>query len=1117
MEHAAHEDRLVHNQRSARRAGAAHPRTRSTHAYWLMLASMLVSIVLPFFPLNTALAQEMPPLNPPEDPVVVAEVSDTAIPVVIEPLNTYSFHVGNGLIHWEWSTEPPIGAAAAEGSASNPALAQPVVPADATTLGDFYMRRKPIGGGPTTTLAQADVYPNGWNFKMMTPDADGVAYFDPVDTTLEPGAQPRIIFLPSGSPGTPVVVATLNVSTLPSGQRFATDATYIYWGTTNSVLRARKDGTTVTPELVADGLVNGSSDVLVVGNTLYLSRGYGTGAGFGLFRIPTTGAGACPQPAGPCAETTLSPFGGDNLVAHTHSGLSITQTRSQIYWSSQESIRVYSCSIILATPCTDTATVTAPADALDWYFGRTAFSGNTMFFKSASSGSSNSGDLRRRADNGTGLGDTIATNLFASAGPVYTTATDVYFADWQSSGDVYGIYKLALTASVITRDLKAESMEVTQGIQNLANNAPLAAKKVTFVRAYGTNLAGPAAFTVGARLEGVRGSTPLPGSPLSPSNGTRSLAVGASADRARLNDGWLFQLPQSWTTAGLTTLRLIVDPGGAYSEIELANNRLIANITFQNQPPACAVYLPVDTHEPTTSTSMPNFWDMVGRFKKLWPVPSVLSGSTTWQVQETEVCWWGPIPHPCGGPFELNEDISISDWIPDRDEAIAVLWAYALVHYMPACDDAGGYTHYMGMVHPQAPTANVAGYASTISAQSWVKLPPASPNPFPTNWNAMFEAGVMAQELAHNFGRKHINCPAGTPDTDSGYPYPPCQIAPTGQSSYYGFDSKTLTPIPPTGAKDYMSYSGPVWTSDYTWKAIMNAVAANSAANSASAAATPDMSLIVSQEGTVIASGFVDTERILGQLNDAKVMPAGTLSAAMAGKLLDVATAAYAPDDDASAAHGSDPHVDEYHLQLLSATGAVLADRDITLVSIDDHDPAIASHLFAASFPAPVGEVARVRLLFNDTTLDEYAVGAATPVATISSPASGATIADSMTVTWNASDADNDILLFNLQYSYDNGVHWQALAGDFYTGPEPANTLDLQRPQSIARQRTQPGARARHRQRWLPHRHRHIATLHTRQPQAGALHQRPRRQPGLRSPAAYRARRRRQRCGGWCS
>ena len=129
---------------------------------------------------------------------------------------------------------------------------------------------------------------------------------------------------------------------------------------------------------------------------------------------------------------------------------------------------------------------------------------------------------------------------------------------------------------------------------------------------------------------------------------------------------------------------------------------------------------------------------------------------------------------------------------------------------------------YTFVVHPDANNGGAAGYASTVSKQSWVQLPDHAPVPPPLDWFQVREGSVMAQELGHNFGRKHVNC--GSPDNvDNSYPYPPCQIAPVGQDSYYGFDGKTLTPIRPDGATDFMSYGGNNWVSDYTYLAVLNA------------------------------------------------------------------------------------------------------------------------------------------------------------------------------------------------------------------------------------------------------------------------------------------------------
>jgi hypothetical protein len=123
-----------------------------------------------------------------------------------------------------------------------------------------------------------------------------------------------------------------------------------------------------------------------------------------------------------------------------------------------------------------------------------------------------------------------------------------------------------LTASAITRDLAADAMEVTQAIQNLANAAPLVAQKTTYVRAYAktgqrsehahsrraaggqTQRAGPARFAAERAQR-------------------RALADDRAGtyDRSRLNDGWLFLLPASWTE-GTVSLEFQVDPRSQHTD-----------------------------------------------------------------------------------------------------------------------------------------------------------------------------------------------------------------------------------------------------------------------------------------------------------------------------------------------------------------------------------------------------------------------------------------------------------------------------------------------------------------------------------------------------------------------
>jgi len=112
----------------------------------------------------------------------------------------------------------------------------------------------------------------------------------------------------------------------------------------------------------------------------------------------------------------------------------------------------------------------------------------------------------------------------------------------------------------------------------------------------------------------------------------------------------------------------------------------------------------------------------------------------------------------------------------------------------------GSDRHYYGVVDP--------GYRSGIAGIAWVGGWPVA-----VGWHHLPSgASVATHELGHNWGRPHAPCGvAGEP----GYPYP------GGVTGVWGYDRGTGQLKAPTLA-DVMSYCSPVWTSDHTYRGVLD-------------------------------------------------------------------------------------------------------------------------------------------------------------------------------------------------------------------------------------------------------------------------------------------------------
>ncbi len=854
---------------------------------------------------------------------------------------------------------------------------------DETPSGTYALKRRPLYGTAIRELERVDRY-HCDTFLGIVADASGVYYIDQESSTIKRR--------PTDDPDTAQVLYTY---TREPATDLALDEHYVYWGVSNRVFRVPKEGGQRERVVLADWPV---TDILPTGSGVYWLDKEGL-----WFTSVTCGNLPCSNSH---KVSIQFPDRAHTLLHRTSTVMGLRYWYT--YWvkyvdaAQKEEIHRYSCSMF---SCSDSVLYTA---SVGWKVESIIWASAHLYWIERRPGE---GRIRRMPLGG-GQADVIAY-VMAPGDYLYADAYYLYFADLAQMR----IFKLPFSASALSRDLAITKWEVTQGIQSPANDVPLVAHKPTYVRVYGQINDGPAVASVEAAFYGFRNHQALPGSPLHPiANAHQYLAPGDVIDRSQRNEGWLFRLPDSWTAEGAITLRAEIDPEGIYEDNVPANDTIEDTFTFTEKAPVCIVWIPVRTHAPRPSRDNPNYRPMLNLAKRLWPTTDYW----TW-YQSEDIAEWNFFYF---SPYEIPEDIwKILLSLNTRD---------AFTDDPDRCDDVGATTHYVGMVHADTSTDWVAGAAWTEHNDvAWVKFPPEDERPDSDHdWNFP-EAGLtLAHELAHNKGRKHVDC--GEPEgVDHNYPYPTNQFDYTGPDRHYGFDVNSYTPIAPDAASDLMSYCFPQWISDYTWKALFSKLhGASSVEGSGREGAWPD----VGDAGALVyASGVITPTEHLGELHHAWTLPIQAMSQAMRRKWQRQFTPTYAEVGVADAENGSTT----YHLRLLDGDGKVLSDRTVSLPESIDGVSDGQAQGFSLTFVAPLGTVRRMELLENSTIIAARAMGAGDPQIQIVAPQGGEIYYDEMTITWRGHDPDGDPLRYHVQYSPDNGKTWQILVTDI---PQPIAT-----------------------------------------------------------------------------
>jgi len=575
----------------------------------------------------------------------------------------------------------------------------------------------------------------------------------------------------------------------------------------------------------------------------------------------------------------------------------------------------------------------------------------------------------------------------------------LYWVDGPN-GDIRRIRK---DAAAIQPDFDWLGLEVTQGIQNMANDVPLVRGKPTLVRGYPRSSLGGYP-NVTAQLHGVRTSNgqPMPGSPLRSTVAALNVPQGGDLnDARRLNLGGTFnwEVPGSWLNNSVT-FTATINFDNSISESITGNNSISAALQVHDVPPVCIKLRRTRTEAPTYEAYGTDFNNVINRYRTLTPARDVWIYPQSGIFEEIECCTWYP-PHVYWGKWEVNDD---------KNQMIVQLINEAtFASNLSQCDAVGAETHRVAMIHPDTYTGESSGFANYVWNVSYVQ--------FNTNGQATYfypsGGAILAQEIAHNHNGwplqhrwDHVDC--GSPEgINPDYPYFTDAIGLPGSLNHYGFDPISRAVIRPTDARDYMSYCNPRWTSDYSWLGMMDQL------NSNPLPAGPPPS-----GDYLMAIGFIDDGSGQAEVLQVHHIFAGTMPVADLTRLL----------AQQSENTGIIP---AYRLELRNAAGFVVGTQDFD-ATVASHEHGDEKPIFAILMPDhPAGASVTVKDRASNGTMGSLAASANAPVVTaIISPTHSQTITNAVNISWTASDADGDTLTYIVQYTRDSGAKWEVLAAN---------------------------------------------------------------------------------------
>lgn len=537
-------------------------------------------------------------------------------------------------------------------------------------------------------------------------------------------------------------------------------------------------------------------------------------------------------------------------------------------------------------------------------------------------------------------------------------------------------------------DLSIESLEITQAVQTPSNNVPLVANRPAIVRVYAKYTGTVVPGNVMVSLTGSRGGVALSPVVLGPQ------PVSAAPTRAAYGSSFNITLPADWLS-GTVAMTATIDSGAAVAEADETNNTATATLKFNTVPALDIVIVPVRyTHTPSGVTYDPPAFDTISDFiRRTYPLSTV---NVTFR--NAAMNFSGDLADTSGYDWNNQQQTGLLDRVTALKGIDLAL--------------QGGFSSpkvYYGLVSTGTSIANtwLPLNGSFILGIGWVGTRAGAGLDIPDSFGLPEDitSDTAAHEIGHNLGRRHAPCKTQA-DLDASYPDNTASIM------QFGVDVSKGIVLNPSTVKDVMSYCEPQWISDYTYKALYNALRATT---TAAASAAAQASLFI--RGAIGSDG---TATLAPVYSVTGVPDAAPNSSDYRVEFLDAAGNVVASQPVAVS------EMEQPHVVALSQGQLVQQTNALAMRGMDTRAPLLAVNAMIA---APAQPFSSMRLVRAGSVLATRALNLARPTLAAAAPGVEWQADGTLLLRWNT--ANGPALV---RYTADNGATWTTLSIDVISG-----------------------------------------------------------------------------------